>query len=353
VESGVLRVSTVKISVIVPSYNYEDYIAECIESVLSQSYSNVELIIVDDCSTDDTREIIKSYGEKVTHVFHEVNSGHGAAFNSGFLASSGEIITFLDADDYMLPGCLQSIAANYEFDVALYHYYLDMVDVNGVKIDNFPRKEIGLDTGHLEMKICNVGRIKSTVTSGLSFSRTALNKVMPMDPETYRQGGDGYLCAVVPLYGRVKAIDKNLAAYRQHGKNHSKFSQVIVGRAKWCQEHNSERYKSIRFHANNLSLTVNEPLGASDILYLEQLVVLYLSNTPFKNEVFTNRLNLLQTVIRALNNASMKGKKGKFLYLFWFVICVTPKSKALELLSWKLNAQSRPNWLIKLLKKSK
>lgn len=90
------------ISVIIPNHNKAQYLSECIESVLGQSYPISEIIIVDDCSTDNSKEIIKFYSEKdskVKYIFLSNNVGVSKARNIGYFRSTGEFITFLDADD--------------------------------------------------------------------------------------------------------------------------------------------------------------------------------------------------------------------------------------------------------------
>ena len=90
------------VSVIIPTYNRGWVIAEAIDSVLEQDFSDYELIIVDDGSTDNTRDILQSYGNTIT-VIYQANKGVSAARNRGIEASSGELIAFLDSDDLWLP----------------------------------------------------------------------------------------------------------------------------------------------------------------------------------------------------------------------------------------------------------
>ncbi len=87
------------VSVIIPAYNAAPSIRRCIESVLNQTYSLVELILVNDGSKDETEEIAKSYGEKLHYIYQE-NQGETAARNRGFNEAKGEFITFIDHDDY-------------------------------------------------------------------------------------------------------------------------------------------------------------------------------------------------------------------------------------------------------------
>jgi glycosyltransferase involved in cell wall biosynthesis len=110
-----------QVSIIVPSFNYARYLPLTIKSVLSQSYSDFELIITDDCSTDGSREIVEEWrrlDDRVTPVFHGVNRGLSAARNSALAVSRGKLVAFCDADDLWLPDklkaqveCFRSVSA--------------------------------------------------------------------------------------------------------------------------------------------------------------------------------------------------------------------------------------------------
>lgn len=104
-----------KVSVVIPVYNGEKYIQETLESVLGQSYPDVEVIVIDDGSTDGTLEILSGYGERL-RVFQQKNSGAAAARNKGIQEASGKWVAFVDADDIWLPEKLQKqLAACGEF----------------------------------------------------------------------------------------------------------------------------------------------------------------------------------------------------------------------------------------------
>ena len=90
------------ISLVVNNFNYAEFVAEAIESALAQRGAETEVIVVDDGSTDGSRDVIRRYGDRVRTLLKE-NGGQASAFNSGFRASRGEIVIFLDADDTLLP----------------------------------------------------------------------------------------------------------------------------------------------------------------------------------------------------------------------------------------------------------
>ena len=91
------------ISVIVPIYNVEKYLYECVDSIINQTYKNLEIILVDDCSPDNCAKICDEYAkrDKRIKVIHKGNGGLSDARNVGMNASSGEYLIFVDSDDYM------------------------------------------------------------------------------------------------------------------------------------------------------------------------------------------------------------------------------------------------------------
>ena len=100
-----------RVSVIIPTYNSATFLPETIESVLAQTYEDYEIIVVDDGSTDSTKEVLDPYSDKIKYIYQQ-NHGAGSARNTGIKHSQGEYIAFLDADDIWLPEKLH-IQANY------------------------------------------------------------------------------------------------------------------------------------------------------------------------------------------------------------------------------------------------
>jgi len=95
-----------KISVIIPVYNVENYLTQCLDSVISQTYNNLEIIIVNDKSPDNSQQIIDKYAAKdsrIKSVIHKQNKGLGGARNTGISIATGDYIAFVDSDDYIKP----------------------------------------------------------------------------------------------------------------------------------------------------------------------------------------------------------------------------------------------------------
>lgn len=95
------------ISIIIPTYNYGKYLPVALESCLQQTYKNLEIIVIDDGSTDNTREIVERYGDRIVYIFQE-NAGVSAARNRGIESATGDFIGFLDADDYFIEDAIRT-----------------------------------------------------------------------------------------------------------------------------------------------------------------------------------------------------------------------------------------------------
>ena len=118
-----------KVSVVVPVYNVEKYLSRCIDSLIGQSYSNIEILLVDDGSKDSSLSICKKYEamDPRVRVFHKDNEGLGLTRNYGIKRATGEYITFIDSDDYLTPNAIKVIvekAIATDADVVIAsHYY--------------------------------------------------------------------------------------------------------------------------------------------------------------------------------------------------------------------------------------
>ena len=113
------------ISVVTPSYNQARFLEQCIESVLGQGYPRLEYLIVDGGSTDGSVEIIRRYADRLSSWVSEPDHGQGDAINKGFARARGELVAWLNADDFYLPGALLAAAEAYRNDPQASFYFGD------------------------------------------------------------------------------------------------------------------------------------------------------------------------------------------------------------------------------------
>ncbi len=105
-----------KVSIIVPVYNVEDYLCECVDSLTNQTYADIEIILVDDGSTDKSGKICDEYASKDlrVHVLHKKNGGQSSARNCGLETASGEYVLFVDSDDYITHDAIEKLISSAE-----------------------------------------------------------------------------------------------------------------------------------------------------------------------------------------------------------------------------------------------
>lgn len=111
------------ISVVIPTYNRAHYVCEAIDSVLAQTYKNIEIIAVDDGSTDNTKDIIQQYSSRIKYIYQN-NAGPSAARNNGIKQSNGDLIAFLDSDDIWLA---EKLERQVEIDGKIHRYWISYV----------------------------------------------------------------------------------------------------------------------------------------------------------------------------------------------------------------------------------
>lgn len=207
------------VSVIINNYNYGRYLGEAIDSALKQSYPCMEVIVVDDGSTDNSREIIASYGRQVIPVLKE-NGGQASAFNAGFAVSRGDIVCFLDSDDVFLPNKIEKVVkARQRYpDAVLYYHQMRVINSEGkFKGRRWP---LNLWAGLIQERVEKSGGYwPRPVTSALCFARSYLQLVLPMPVDGFRLCADAYLGDLAPFCGAVAGVPEVLSLYRRHNQN--------------------------------------------------------------------------------------------------------------------------------------
>lgn len=207
------------VSIIITNYNYAKYLEESINSALSQSYSPVEVIVVDDGSVDNSAKIIHGYGDKITSIFKE-NGGQCSSFNIGFRESRGEVVIFLDADDILLKHTAATHVQNLQDPTVVKSCgYMEVIGANGNPTGNYIPGKLRPSGLYREAALqYGLEVYQSSYTSGNAWARWFLEKVIPL-PENDLIGADGYLTSVDILFGPIKSIHRTVVQYRVHGKN--------------------------------------------------------------------------------------------------------------------------------------
>ena len=208
------------VSIVVTNYNYELYVGRAVESALSQTYPRLEVVVVDDGSTDGSLSTLNAFSDRVT-VLRQHNQGMAASMNNGFDQSRGELVLFLDADDFLHPDCVVGVVQAATPGCSKVHWRLRLVDADEARMGSNPAPAWRLADGDVSAELCRTGGYSTVPTSGNCYARTALEQVMPIPEEDFHKSGDSYLNLAVVFVGPVVAIERELSSYRLHGNNHS------------------------------------------------------------------------------------------------------------------------------------
>jgi hypothetical protein len=247
------------VSIVITSYNYDQYLGGTIDSALAQSYPRTEVIVVDDGSTDTSRDIINGYGARCIPVFQD-NRGEAAASLSGLRVSRGDIVLFLDSDDLLDRDAVEQIVAAWHPGCAKAQFYLRNVDGDGRPIG---RRKPNIDfvpTAEVPKCLFRYGYYPSPPTSGNAYARRFLLEVLPEAESSWRNGIDGYLNALAPLHGDVVSISAELGSYRMHDRNMSAWTGLTLAAVRDGMLREIERERAIVSHAERHGIQVRHAL---------------------------------------------------------------------------------------------
>jgi glycosyltransferase involved in cell wall biosynthesis len=215
-----------RISIVTPSFNQGQYLEETLKSVLSQGYSDLEYIVIDGGSTDNTLDVIKRYEQEgITYWVSEKDRGQSDAINKGLRRATGEIVTWLNSDDMFMPDALHSAARHFqESDAALIHGQTVLFG-KGFKEQLKGADEEGLESRYL------AGMPYPQPSS--FFRRSVLLEQGYLD-ETLHYGMDYDLLARIALNYPIRKVSDIFSRYRLHDESKS-VSQNIEFTRDWAR----------------------------------------------------------------------------------------------------------------------
>lgn len=204
-----------KMTVVICNYNYERYLAEAIDSALAQDYTNIDVMVIDDGSTDGSRAIMESYGARITSIFKD-NGGQVSAYNLGVQLVETDYALFLDSDDVLYPSAVTEVMQRFQTrSFAKVQFRLDVIDQTSKCTGSYvPHSGIDGDCRDL---LLGGWLYPSPPASGNAYRVSALRQIFPI-PEvaTNRYGADFYAIYGAALTGPVSSIPKSLGGYRVH-----------------------------------------------------------------------------------------------------------------------------------------
>lgn len=202
-----------RVSIVIDNYNYAAFVAKAIESSLAQTHPDVEVIVVDDGSTDGSVDVIKRFADRIKLIV-KPNGGQGSAYNEGFAQSSGDIVIFLDADDWLYPEAAARIVAAWHSGVSKVQFPLLMVDREGRSLGRQVPHHMH-DRQALAL-LREFGTYGSPPGSGNAYGASFLRQVLPLNEPMWRLAADSVPILLAPAYGEVVTLREAQGAYRLH-----------------------------------------------------------------------------------------------------------------------------------------
>ena len=263
------------VSIVINNYNYGRFLEDAIKSALNQTYPHTEVVVVDDGSTDDSRDVIERYADRVLPIFKE-NGGQASAFNTGFAHCHGDIVIFLDSDDFLLAHIAAEVAGVFQQEpkTAKVQYRLMLVDSDGKPMGlQTPPAELQMPDGDLRHQILRFpDDVRTPPTSGNAFSAATLRHILPTpEPQHDSVGADLYLFNVAPLYGLIKSLASPGGCYRVHGANLHYTSGIDTNQMRRVISRSVANREYLLRHAQKLCIP-NLPASGSQILSVTLLI---------------------------------------------------------------------------------
>lgn len=212
--------AALRFSIVIANYNYRRFVGRAIDSALEQDWPAIEVIVVDDGSTDGSRAEIERYGDRITAIF-QPNGGQRSANNRGFAHATGEVIVFLDADDVLLPGFARAVADAWRPGVSKVQVLMARVDAAEQPMGSIvPAIATAPSAGQIAEWARRTGEYPTPPGSGNAYARAFLARFFPIGPE-HDGFTDSTCLALAPFLGDVITVPRALVLYRQHGANDS------------------------------------------------------------------------------------------------------------------------------------
>jgi hypothetical protein len=341
-----MTTNSLKVSVIIPNYNYEKFVGPAIDSALAIDWPNVEVIVVDDGSTDGSRAVIERYAGRVTTIFQE-NASQAIACNNGFAQSRGDLILFLDSDDLVDPSIIKEALAVLRPGVSKVQFQMQTIDALGNSLGTFlPQYKVIPTSDQIRQWLINTTSYPSPPGSGNIYSRDLVEKVFPLVPAIHDNASDSALIAVAPLFGDVIVIAKPLVSYRIHGKNQGTLSSLVAKRFSVELKRAMTRAAYAQMVGKCLGITIVDQAMFQSLAIAPYRVASFCL-APASHPIHADsRMRIVFDIIRAAFISQGLPVQSIFALITWtFLVVISPNSVARSLILWRFAPTTRPKAL--------
>lgn len=299
------------VSIVTPCYNGEKYLSRFLESILNQTYSEIELILINDGSNDETERIVQGYRQSffakgIRFLYeYQKNQGQAAALNRGLKLFTGEYITWLDSDDEIMPDFIKTKIDFLEKHSEYVYCYGKAIAVDEDKpdkiVDVFEKRKKNGRYAFFE----DILMVKDVFFSGYLVKTAAFEKVI-LNREIYTGAGGQNAQILLPLgwyYGEPGYVDKSVYKYFVRTESHSH------------SQNSSEKIIQQLYNYEQILLHTLERISDKDVLKYNDIVKGYYAKLRFGNAIDTKKAELIKKHYLELKKTGTATKKDFALYI--------------------------------------
>ncbi|KQP43202.1 glycosyltransferase family A protein [Pseudorhodoferax sp. Leaf274] len=333
------------LSIIIPNYNYQEFIGLAIDSALAVDWPRVQVIVVDDGSTDRSREVIEGYRGRV-QIVHQANAGQLEAYNVGFRLATEEVVIFLDSDDLLEPQVMREVASLWRPGVSKVQYRMRTIDAGGQPLGNVIPQFHGVPTPEdIRHWAATTTAYPTPPGSGNAYARAYLAQIFPLDDSCGRPG-DASCLAAAPFLGDVLTIPHVLGCYRIHGRNDGAASRLDVKQFQLHVVRAQQRHAYARRIAQRVGIDIKPDAINGSLSYLPyRLASLRLE--PQTHPIPGDSAGAVWLdVVQALFKPQGMSAKGKTAIGVWTtLVALLPRKAGNRLILWRFVPAARPQAL--------
>jgi glycosyltransferase involved in cell wall biosynthesis len=333
-----------RVSIVLCNYNYAPFLDEAIASAVAQSYVDKEVIVVDDGSTDTSREIVARWGDAVRPIYKS-NGGQVSAYNAGFQHVTGDVVLFLDSDDLLDRDACARVIEAFDDDTVKVHFRLRLVNPRNEALG--PEIPERLAEGDLADHLRIHGDLyDSAPGSGNAYRVSALRRLMPLpeDPKD-PHGADFFAIYGISLLGRIGiAAERSLGSYRVHRRGASVL--LGFGNASHCTEEPARmhvRYERMQRWVLARLGPVNAPVAVAPNFSLEKqrYAEAIFSRTSYVQGLHVGSSLLVSDVLPAIGHVKNSWAFRLGLTCWAVAVLLLPRKAGFPLARYVCNPASR------------
>ena len=334
------------LSVIIPNHNYADYVGIAVKSALEICWPKVEVIVVDDGSTDNSLDVIKPLADRIT-LISQANAGQMRSCVNGFRRCSGDVVIFLDSDDALDPDVMTEIAAVWSDTASKYQFQMRVVDAKGNPTGNIlPQYFTHPSSEDIRKWVTTTGAYPTPPGSGNAYPSWFVERIFNFKSDFVDRAPDSYLLAAAPACGDVITIAKALTNYRVHGLNHGAFLQLDDERFSREINLTRRRHKFFQEVANSVGLHVAPEALNRNTVYLCLRTASYALRPDIHPIKEDTSARILTNGCRAFTYPQGFSYAQSASLLLWiFCVLLSPPSLRRTLVTWRYAPAQRPNWI--------